>query len=51
MILERVGENRTEIMPSPMPIIAAAAKVPRRLPSPPTITTMKESSSGSAPIR
>src|SRR6185436_9902492 len=50
-ILASVGEKNTEMTPSLKPTIAAATTVPRMLPSPPMMTTMKESSSGSCPIR
>ena len=48
MILESVPEKKTEIIPSESPITKAAITVPRRLPSPPMMTVMKESSSGSS---
>src|SRR5262249_39284480 len=51
MILARVAEKKTEITPSPSPITKAATSVPRRLPRPPMMTTMKESRSGSRPMR
>ena len=41
MILANVGEKKTEIIPSLMPINSAATTVPGRLPSPPMMTTMK----------
>src|SRR6185369_16474240 len=50
-ILARVGEKNTETMPSLSPMTSAAARVPCKLPSPPMMTTMKESSSASWPIR
>src|SRR5262249_27537458 len=43
MILPNVAEKKTEITPSPRPIRKAATSVPRRLPRPPMMTTMKES--------
>jgi hypothetical protein len=46
-----VGEKNTDTTPSLMPTTKAATSVPRTLPSPPRITTMNESSSGSSPIR
>ena len=51
MILASVGEKNIEMMPSDMPISTAATTVPRSEPRPPMMTTMKESSSGSCPIR
>src|SRR5690606_11775211 len=51
MILARVGEKKTETMPSDRPMSSAATTVPRNEPRPPMMTTMKESSSGSPPIR
>lgn len=49
MILASVGEKKTETMPSERPISSAATTVPRSEPSPPMMTTMKESSSGRGP--
>jgi hypothetical protein len=39
------------MMPSDRPISTAATTVPRSEPSPPMMTTMKDRSSGSSPIR
>src|SRR5688572_27377428 len=50
-IFDRLGEKNTEITPSLMPITNAAITAPRRLPRPPMMTTMKDSSSGPSPIR
>src|SRR5690606_33646326 len=43
MILASVGEKKTEMMPSDRPTSRAATTVPRSEPSPPMMTTMKES--------
>jgi hypothetical protein len=51
MILASVGEKNMETTPSDRPISRAATSVPRRLPSPPMMTTTKDSSSGSRPMR
>jgi len=51
MILDKVGLRNTEMIPSDMPINKAATIVPRTDPSPPIITTIKLSRSGSPPIR
>jgi len=40
-----------EMMPSDRPISSAATTVPRSEPSPPMMTTTKDKSSGSRPIR
>ena len=50
-IFAKVGEKKTEIIPSLMPIRTAAATVPHRLPKPPIITTIKANSKGSPPIK
>src|SRR5690606_14886739 len=50
-ILASVGEKNIEIMPSDRPISIAATTVPRSEPRPPMMTTMKDRSSGSCPIR
>src|SRR5262249_21260931 len=50
-IRARAGEKNIETSPSLSPRRNAAASVPRRLPSPPTMTTVKDASSASRPIR
>src|SRR5690606_22268203 len=50
-ILASVGEKNIEMMPSDRPISSAAINVPRSEPSPPMMTTMKDRSSGSRPIK
>src|SRR5262249_62373697 len=50
-IFDRFGEKKTEMTPALKPITKAAVMAPRRLPSPPMMTTMKDSSRGSRPIR
>ena len=51
MILARVGEKKTEMIPSLIPIRTAAMTVPGKLPRPPMITTIKAKSKGSPPMR
>jgi hypothetical protein len=49
--LASVGEKNMEMIPSESPMRRAATTVPRSEPSPPMMTTMKERSRGSCPMR
>src|SRR2546428_11679702 len=50
-ILASVGVKKTDMTPSLRPMKNAPTSVPVRLPTPPMITAMNESSRGSRPIR